>query len=178
MLLEIVDATICYGRSVITIAEQLFGKDVTLTTKEKEAKAQKVYDSVLLAFPNLRTLMISAQKSATDKGYVETILGRRRHIPDMQLPEFEFVAMKGYVNPDVDPLDVTTLDTRSEIPERVVSALTNEFKEYKYFGQIARRTKELYEQGIKVINNRPKITEASRRCVNSIIQGRCAALTH
>lgn len=136
-----------------------------------------MYDSVLNAFPQLRTLMIASQTSATKKGYVETILGRRRHIPDMQLPEFEFKAMKGYVNPDIDPLDVNTLNNRSEIPERVVAALDSELKGYKYFGQIARRTKELYEQGIKVINNRPKIAEASRKCVNSVVQGSAADMT-
>lgn len=168
---------ICYGRSVVTIADQLFGKDKTLTDEEKVDKAQKVFDSVLNAFPKLRALMINAQRAATRQGYVETILGRRRHIPDMQLPEFEFTPMKGYVNPDIDPLDISTLDNKSAIPDRIVDALTKEFKGYKYFGQIARRTKELYEQGIKVTNNRAKITEASRKCVNSIIQGSAADQT-
>ena len=123
------------------------------------------------AFPGLRDLMIYSQRFATEHGYVETILGRRRHIPDMQLPEFEFVAMPGYVNPDIDPLDPTTLNNKSSIPDRIVKQLTQEFKSYKYFGQIARRTKELHEQKIKVINNRNKITDATRQCLNSRIQG-------
>lgn len=168
---------ICYGRSVVTIGDQLYGKDTSLTPEDKTKKAQKVYDAVLNAFPNLRSLMISAQKCASTKGYVETILGRRRHIPDMQLPEFEFVAMPGYVNPDIDPLDPTTLNNKSSIPDRIVKQLTQEFKSYKYFGQIARRTKELHEQKIKVINNKSKITDASRQCVNSIIQGSAADMT-
>ena len=168
---------ITYGRSVVTIAEQLFGKNENMTQEEKVAGAQKVYDSVLNAFPKLRTLMVQAQNTAKKRGYVETILGRRRHIPDMQLPEFEFVAMKGYVNPDIDPLDVNTLKDKNAIPDRIVSQLEQEFKSYKYFGQIARRTRELYDQGIKVINNRPKINDASRKCVNSIIQGSAADMT-
>lgn len=168
---------ICYGRSVITIADQLYGKDDTLNQDEKIKKAQKVYDSVLNAFPNLRSLMIGAQASATKQGYVTTILGRRRHIPDMQLPEFEFKPLPGYVNPDIDPLDIATLDNRATIPDRVVAQLMKEFKGYKYFGQIAKRTKELYEEHIRVINNRPKITDASRKCVNSIIQGSAADQT-
>lgn len=168
---------ICYGRSVVTIADQLFGKDDTLTDDEKVAKAQKVYDSVLNAFPQLRTLMIQAQESAKKLGYVETILGRRRHIPDMQLPEFEFVPMRGYVNPDVDPLDINTLSNKDAIPERIIKSLTDEFKSLKYFGQIIRRTRELADQNIKVINNRSAITEASRKCVNSIIQGSAAEMT-
>lgn len=160
--------TITYGRSVVTIAEQLFGKNEEMTQEEKVAGAQKIYDAVLNAFPQLRSFMISAQKMASEKGYVETILGRRRHIPDMMLPEFEFVPMKGYVNPDIDPLDINTLQNKNAIPERIVEQLKQEFKGYKYFGQIVKRIRELSEEGIKVINNRPKITEASRQCVNCV----------
>lgn len=179
MLHESVDNTILYGRSVPSIAEQLFGTRTDMTDDDKTSAAQKIYDSVLNAFPNLRQFMISAQQMAKTYGYVETILGRRRHIPDMQLPEFEFKPLKGYVNPDVDPLDVSTLQgVENKIPDRIVAELTREFKGYKYFGQIARRTKELYEQDhIKVINNRPKITEATRQCVNSIVQGSAAEMT-
>lgn len=168
---------ITYGRSVVTIGDQLFGKDKTMSDEEKTKKAQGIYDAVLNAFPNIRALMIQAQNDAATKGYVETILGRRRHIPDMQLPEFEFKAMPGYVNPDIDPLDVNTLHNKSEIPERIISQLTKEFKSYKYYGQIVKRTKQLNEEKIKVVNNRQRITEASRQCVNSIIQGSAAELT-
>lgn len=169
--------TICYGRSVPSIGEQLYGTRDDMSDEEKTKEAQKVYDAVMNAFPNLRSLMINSQAKARKFGYTETILGRRRHLPDMQLPEFEFQAMKNYVNPDVDPLDISTLENKSQIPERIVKQLTEEFKGYKYFGQIARRTRELYEEGIKVINNRPKINDATRQVVNSIIQGSAADLT-
>ena len=162
---------ICYGRSVPSIGEQLYGTRDDMSDEEKTKEAQRVYDAVMNAFPNLRSLMINSQAKARKFGYTETILGRRRHLPDMQLPEFEFQAMKNYVNPDVDPLDISTLENKSQIPERIVKQLTEEFKGYKYFGQIARRTRELYEEGIKVINNRPKINDATRQVVNSIIQG-------
>lgn len=169
---------ICYGRSVITIADQLFGKDASMSDDDKVKKAQGIYDAVLNAFPKLRQLMLNAQAEAKTLGYVETILGRRRHIPDMQLPEFEFEPAPGYVNPDVDPLDPSTLSQAGKIPERIVKSLEHEFKQYKYFGQIAKRTRELYEEEhIKVINHRAAITEASRKCVNSKIQGSAAELT-
>ena len=160
---------ICYGRSVPSIGDQLFGKDKTMSDEDKTKAAQKVYDAVLNAFPNLRKLMIVSQKKAATLGYTETILGRRRHHPDMQLPEFEFTPLKGYVNPDVDPLNPETLKNKDAIPQRIVNQLLEEFKGYKYFGQIARRSKELYnDQKIKVTNNRPKITEASRAVVNCV----------
>lgn len=168
---------ITYGRSVVTIADQLYSHE-PWSDEEKVKKAQNVFDSVLNAFPALRKLMINAQNCAKTHGYVETILGRRRHIPDMQLPEFEFKPMAGYVNPDIDPLDISTLDNQDSIPQRVVDKLYKELTSYKYFGQVAKRIRQLAEEDhIKVINNRFKIQEASRKCVNSIIQGSAAEQT-
>lgn len=174
MLLEIIDTTVCYGRSIPSIADQLYGKRKDMNEDQKLKSAQKVYDAVMAAFSGLRDLMTYSQNFARKHGYVETMLGRRRHIPDMQLPEFEFRAMSGYVNPDVDPLDVNTLNEVSDIPKRIIDELTEEFKSYKYFGQVARRTKELHAEKIKVINNRPKINDAIRQCVNSRVQGQMA----
>ena len=168
---------VTYGRSTKTIGDQLFGGNKQMTDDEKTAAAQKIYDAVLNAFPNLRQFMLQAQAQATKYGYVETILGRRRHIPDMQLPRFQFVPDSKYVNPDIDPLDPSTLKNKNEIPERIVKQLEKEFSNYKYFGQIVKATKRLAEEHIKVINNSSKITEASRKCVNSIIQGSAAELT-
>lgn len=168
---------VSYGRSIPSIAEQLFGSDDTMSDDEKTKEAQKVYDSVMAAFPNLRQLMISAQATAKQKGYVETILGRRRHIPDMMLPPFAFEPMAGYVNPDIDPLDPSTLHNKEVIPARIVDALTKEYASFKYNGQRYRRNNELYEEHIKVIDNRSKINDASRECVNSIIQGSASELT-
>lgn len=168
---------VSYGRSVNTIADQLFGTDDTLTDDEKVKKAQKVYDSVMNAFPNLRQLMIKAQKTATEKGYVETILGRRRHIPDMMLPPFDFKPLPGYVNPDINPMDISTLNNKEEIPSRIVESLRKEYAGFKYNGQRYKRNKELHEEHIKVIDNRSKIADASRECVNSIIQGSASELT-
>lgn len=169
---------ICYGRSVPSIAEQLFGTRTDMSEEEKTKEAQKVYDAVLNAFPNLRKLMIESESFAKSHGFVETMLGRRRHLPDIRLDEFEFKPLSGYVNPDVDPLDPATLQNRSEIPDRIVKQLSREFSGYKYFGQIARRTRELYENDhIRVINNRPKINDARRQLVNSRVQGSAADLT-
>ena len=159
---------ITYGRSTVTIGEQLFGRNHEMSDDDKTKAAQHVYDSVLHAFPALKGFMQYAQDCARTKGYTETILGRRRHIPDMQLPRFEFKAMPGYVNPDVDPLDVSTLQNSSEIPERIVKQLTQEFSKLKYYGQVVKRTKELREQKIRVINNTRKITDATRQCVNCV----------
>ena len=168
---------ISYGRSVPSIADQLYGKRTDMTDEEKVSKAQEVYDKVLNSFPHLRNAMIGAENQAKTKGYVETILGRRRHLPNMQLPKYEFTAMSGYINPDIDPLDLSTLDNKDSIPPRIVKQLTKEFESYKHWGQVVKRTKELAEKKIRVINNKTKIAEESRKTLNSIIQGSAADQT-
>lgn len=169
---------ICYGRSTMTIGEQLFGKNKNMTADDRTKAAQGVYDAVLNAFPNLRAIMLKAQNDARRQGFVETILGRRRHIPDMQLKPYEFKAGPKYVNPDIDPLDPKTLQNKDEIPERIVKKLEQEFANYKYKGQIYKRIKALKEyDNIIVIDNTKRITKATRKCLNSIIQGSAAELT-
>lgn len=169
---------ITYGRSTKTVGEQLFGKNKEMTDEEKTKAAQGIYDAVLNSFPDLETFMNQSQDFARKYGYVETILGRRRHIRDMQLKPYEFRAGKGYVNPDIDPLDPKTLKNKNEIPERIVRQLEKEFANYKYKGQIYKRIKELEEdEHIKVINNTKKITDATRQVVNSRVQGSAADLT-
>lgn len=148
-----------------------------MTADDRTKAAQKIYDGVMNSFSGLRDFMLSAQERCRKLGFTETILGRRRHIPDMKLPEFEFKPMEGYVNPDVDPLDISTLGNREAIPQRVVDQLTKQFKGYKYWGQIVKATKALAEQKIRVVNNRQRLQEAERKVVNSIIQGSAAELT-
>lgn len=161
---------ISYGRSVPSIGEQLYAHRDDMTDDEKTKEAQRVYDSVMKAFPSLENLMKASQHYAHIHGYTETILGRRRHLPDMKLDEFEFKPLPGYVNPDIDPLDLSSLENSEQgIPEYRINELRKEFSKYKYYGQIAKRTKELYEkEHIKVINNRPKINDAKRQCVNCV----------
>lgn len=159
---------IAYGRSIKSIGEQIYGTRTDMSEKEKEQGAKRIYDAVVNSFSGLKMLMHSSQSYAKKYGYVETILGRRRHIPDMQLPEFEFKSLPGYVNPLLDPLNPDTFEDTSDIPETTVKALTTEFKKYKRWGQIVRRTEQLYSEKIKVINNRKKITDASRQCLNCV----------
>lgn len=169
---------VTYGRSIPSIADQLYGTRTDMSDEEKVKSAQKVYDAVMNGFPAIRSAMLNAQNSARTYGYTETILGRRRHLPSMQLPDFEFVPMTGYVNPDIDPLDPSTFQNKNGIPDRIIDQLTKEFKGYKYFGQIVKRTKELAaDYKIKVVNNRRKIGDATRQCLNSEIQGSAADMT-
>jgi DNA polymerase I-like protein with 3'-5' exonuclease and polymerase domains len=81
---------ICYGKGVKAIGENL-----GVSTQ----KAQQIYDSVLKEFPGLKQLMIDSENMARELGYVTTILGRKRRLPDMQLEPYEFSYGDTYTSP-------------------------------------------------------------------------------
>lgn len=174
---KVLNLGITYGMSVNSIAESLFGDRDDMTEDEKLKEGQKIHDSLMKGFPGLANAIAQAQRKASELGYTETILGRRRHHRNMQLPRYEFEPMPGYVNPDIDPLDPKSLENKEQIPKRVVEYLEKEFNSYRWYSKIVKRTKELAEQKIKVINNSYKIEEASRQVFNAIIQGSAADLT-
>ena len=174
---KVLNLGITYGMLVQSIAESLFGTDDTMLEDEKMKRAQEIYDAMMKGFPGIQKAILAAQHQASTVGYTETILGRRRHHPDMMLPRFEFKPMPGYVNPDIDPLDPLTMKNKDDIPKRTIAKLTKEFNNYKYYGQRVKRIKQLAEEKISVIDNTRKIDEASRQCFNAVIQGSAADLT-
>ena len=174
---KVLNLGVTYGMSVQSISESLFSDRDDMTDEQKLKEGQRIHDSLMKGFPDLARAIAQTQKDATKYGYTETILGRRRHHPNMQLPKFEFLPMPGYTNPDIDPLDPESLQNKEQIPKRIVDALTKEFNNYKWYGKIVKRTKELAEENIKVVNNSYKIEEASRQCFNARVQGSAADLT-
>ena len=86
---------VLYGRGVPSIAEQL-----GTTTK----KAQAIKDSVFKGFPAIPKFEEDSLDMAYEKGYVTTLWGRKRRLPDLQLSEYEF-RWKDGVRPDEDLLD-------------------------------------------------------------------------
>ena len=100
---------VLYGRGVPSIAEQLH-----CTTE----KAQTIKDSVFRGFPAIKQFEQDSMDMAYDLGYVTTISGRKRRLPDLQLDEYEFQWQNG-VAPDSDVLDFDS-EEEQEIPQRTI----------------------------------------------------------
>lgn len=159
---------ILYGRGIPSIAEQL-GKSVK--------EAQTVYDKVLESFPGLKSFIEESQSMAREKGFVTTVWGRKRRLPDMQLPLFEFSYENG-VTPDFDPLADDDMDDLStEVPDTLVEQFTNELLRCRGWKQKENVKEKLRAQGINVKDNGGFIAQAQRQCVNARVQGSAADLT-
>ena len=154
---------VLYGRGVPSIAEQLG------TTPEK---AQKIKDSVFKGFPAIEQFEKDSIHMAEELGYVTTLWGRKRRLPAMMLPDFEFEWKDG-VAKDSDPLNFDS-EADTEVPDVIVE---------KYYRKLCRtrigERKKIFEQankeGIYVIDNtRNKDTT---KVVNARIQGSAADMS-
>ena len=113
---------------------------------------------------------------AREHGWVSTAWGRRRQLPEMQLPMFEFKYENG-VSTDFDPLSDEFSDVSNEVPIEFVEEYTNKLLNCRGFKQKQQMLESLKAQGIIVTDNSRKVSDAERQCVNARVQGSAADLT-
>lgn len=169
---------VLYGRGVPSIAEQLG------TTAKK---AQEIKDSVFKGFPAIPQFEADSLEMAKECGFVTTLWGRKRRLPDLQLPEYEFRWKEGYPK-DEDPLDFSDdllFDDETGMPlpieppavyDEIVSKYLRKLSQAR-FGQKRKIFEEANEEGVWIIDNGAKIADAQRQCVNARIQGSAADMT-
>lgn len=156
---------ILYGRGINSVAEQLN------TTRQK---AQEIQDKVFKGFPAIKKFEQDTVNMAIENGFVTTFWGRKRRLPEMQLPEFEFKWKDGYG--DEDPLSFDTDIVEVEVPDSLKRKYTQKLK--KVWGKEKRKIyDEAEKEGIIVVDNGGKIADATRQCVNSRIQGSAADMS-
>lgn len=157
---------ILYGRGVPSIAEQLH------CTVEK---AQKIKDSVFKGFPAIEKFEQDSVQMAEDLGYVTTVCGRKRRLPDIQLPEFEFEWADGK-HYDSDVLDFDEDVNEVPVSQNLVGKYTRQLKRAR-FSEKKRIIQSALKDNVKIKDNGGKIADATRQCVNARIQGSAASLT-
>jgi DNA polymerase I - 3''-5'' exonuclease and polymerase domains len=160
---------VCYGKEVPSIAA-----DLGISKQEAHA----IYDAIMLEFPSLKNFMLNSQKQATEHGYVTTFWGRKRRLPDMQLPKYSIEPKDDLPFTDFDPLDWNNhLTEEHRIDPKLAEKWFKQLANTRYYKQREKIKQEAYEQGYIIKDNTSFIAEATRQCVNSIIQGSAADLT-
>lgn len=126
---------------------------------------------MLAKFEGLAAFIEESENMARELGYVTTVWGRRRQLPDMQLPYFEFSYKDGVV-PDFDPLSDSDDDYSTEVPEEVVADLTKKLLNCWGYKKKEELKEKIRAQGINVKDNGSFIAQAQRQCVNARVQGK------
>lgn len=148
-----------YGMGVPTIAEDL---EVTID------EAQGIKDSVYVGIPAIGQFEERSLNMAHTLGYVTTVCGRKRRLPDIQLPEYTFKWEDGY-EPEGDILDFDELEV--EVPHSKQAYYTGKLQNARGWKQRDAIVESAKKEHILIYNNRSKIAEATRQTVNSRIQG-------
>ena len=166
--LKAITLGITYGKGVAAMAE-----DMGISVKE----AQVIYDSFFKSFPKVKKFIEETQDKARRLGYVEMLMGRKRRLPDMQLPKYEF-SLIGNKPRNFDPLfDGDDSDISFEIEQGRKDYYSKLLD--KTFSHRDRATirESARVEGIGIKENSITIADAERQCVNSVIQGSAAIIT-
>ena len=160
---------VLYGRSTPSVAEQL---------KCEVEKAQEIKESVFKGFPAIEEFEARSLEFAKQNGYVTTVCGRKRRLPDLMLDEFSFEWEDGYA-PEGDILDFDDMDV--EVSEAKKQQYLNKLERLRGFKKRDDKQKLIanakkYDH-IIIRDNGGKIGDATRQCVNARIQGSAADLT-
>ena len=141
-----------YSKGVKSLAE-----DIHCTVE----KAQEIYDSVLTAFPVMASWMEQTIKNAYATGIIDNIYGRRRRLPNLLLPKFEF---------DIPSDEVHVIDFYKKF---YTDKLSKVWKD----SDVNKIKDEAREYGIIITDNRKEIAESYRKIINFCIQSGAAVIT-
>lgn len=156
---------ILYGRGIASVAEQLH------TTPEK---AQAIQDKVFKGFPAIKQFEEDTLTMAEQLGYVTTFWGRKRRLPEMQLPTYEFQYLPGHG--DKDPLSFDSVEEDLTVPYEIQQKYLRLLKQ-AHFGRKRKIFEQANEEGIYIVDNEKKIADTTRQCVNARIQGSAADMS-
>lgn len=148
------------GRGINSVAEQL-----KTTTK----KAQEIQDKIFKGFPAIKQFEEDSRKMAVEKGFVTTLWGRKRRLPEIQLPKYEFDFSKKQQD-NFNPLDFDNDNNEEYIDYDAIDKYTRLMD--RAFGRIQKEEikAKARAEGIEIKDNGGYIADAERQCVNARIQ--------
>lgn len=154
---------VLYGRGEASIAEQL-----NTTAK----KAKEIKESVFRGFPAIKQFEQDSIEMAQSVGYVTTVCGRKRRLPSMLKPDYDFKWVDGV------PHDDNVLDFDEELSEEVPMDIQEKYRR-KLATCNFRDKRKIFEQanaeGVWIIDN--TMDKDTTKVVNARIQGSAADLT-
>ena len=156
---------ITYGMGSTTLAERM-----NLSREESEQIIKDFYKG----FPGVDKLTKDSQDMLRRKGYVTDMFGRRRHIPDAQLPEFDIKS--AVVSYEFNPLIGAEphIDNKTEL---LISNYRSKLEKAQWKKDKDLIINQAKKDGLSIKNNGGFINRALRQCLNARIQGTARSMT-
>ena len=139
--------------------------------------AQKIIDDFYKEFPKVKKWIDKTNADAKTYGFVEDMWGRRRRLPDIQMPKFELSYKdESSVTTDFNPI----LGTLNLVKKEVNPKITK----YERLLASAKTPKEItmiktnaQKENVTIVDNGGYISRAERQCVNARVQGGAATMS-
>ena len=156
-----------YGRGAASIAEQI---------GESYQEAQKIIDDFYNGFPKVRDWINKTTEDAKVNGYVEDFWGRRRRLPDIQLPKYTITDKSSSNTSNQNPLlfcKGLVKKTENLLIQKYKSDLDNA----RGWQQVRKIKEEALKNNIDIRDNGAFISQAERQAVNSRVQGGASTMS-
>ena len=159
---------IMYGRGAASVAEQIHA-----TPQE----AQKIIDDFYKGFPKVKEWVDKTQADAKINGYVEDMWGRRRRLPDIQLPKYTITdKSNSSFDSDVNPL-LGSLGVVRKTENSNIEKYRKQLEQARGWQQVNKIKESAKLEHIDIRDNGAFISQAERQCVNARVQGGAASMS-
>lgn len=156
-----------YGMSTHTLAERM-----GLSMED----AQKVVDGYYNGLIGVKKYTEESEKMLKKLGYVTDLWGRRRHIPDALLDDYEIKPDSRFDLYDFNPL-IGAENHTNKLFEEKVKKYRDKLSKAKWRKDIENISRQAQAEGLIIKNNKGFISRALRQCLNARIQGSAASMT-
>jgi len=133
-----------FGRSIASIASQI---------NKSYRETQKILQDFYNLFPSIKTAIDKAVAFCEEHGYVKTIYGTKRRLPDINLKEYQ-------------------VDADKKKEQYYLKKLKN-----ASYTETQRLKEQAEAEDVHIQDNTGFIAKAKRQAINSIIQGSAACMT-
>ena len=154
---------IMYGMQIPAIAELL---------DTSQADAKDILNDFYNGFPKIKVWMDDSINNAKKYGYVEDLWGRRRRLPDILLPEYEFKSTRNDFNPLIGSKNIY-----SNLDQNKINYYLSKLKNSRSKKDVDYIISEALKDNISIKRNGGFISRAERQCVNARIQGGASTMT-
>ena len=153
-----------YQRGAHSIAEQI---------KQPIEKAQQIIDDFYEGFPKVKDYVNRTQEFVKKNGYVEDFWGRRRRLPDVNLPKYEIKNLNAISS--FNPF----LECEDKVQENdpVIKQYSKLLESVKSKRDYEKIKKDALNDRVEIHDNSGFIAQAERQSVNARIQGGAASLS-
>ena len=158
-----------YGRGAASIADQINekrGPDDKLTKED----AQEIMDKFYAGFPRIKQWMDECHDLVHKQGYVENWNGRRRRLPDAQLPRYN-VTTKG--DGEFNPL----IGCENRVDTDKIGKYQKLLENVKWKRDYDKIKADALKEDVEIHDNQGYIAQAERQSVNFPCQSGGAELT-